>query len=1411
MPNIEFKMDMNSGIVPTYSSRFVRMVMNIADDTDIMKSAYAHITLPESLSVGGIPVSNGLYDIRLGAFGGRYLCGTCHHDFKDCVGHQGYADLKAVVIQPICLPEISKWLKLICFRCGHSIVDLNTDKFKKMSKNERFKIAVENAVSKTECYLCNAPHPKVKAHKDPFKFEITPNVPGAKSIILYPIDVKKIFEKISDSVVHALGRSKNSHPRKYFVTKMVVSPTTIRPYIKPAGAGKGRRQSPLVDFTKYLVKTSMNGNVDDINHSILINSYMYDMVRGGTKGGSKEINAIGGSPSDAIIKTLGGKHGDVRNNLFGHRSLSVSRLVISCDPTIRITELHVPMYVLETLHIAETVCDFNYERLCADVVAGRCSRIKKYNEVAERNITEKMRFTIVLQYGDLIYRSMRKGDIIIFNRQPSLRDSAIGGHRVVPTGDKTVNTYQMHVNACKNYNADFDGDAMGAKPPRTCRSRAEAEYLSSIARHSLSTQHSTFTCGAVLDGVIGSFLLTKSGVELDKLHSMRCFQYCGMNNMPKFDKQMYSGRDIVSIILKPTPISYSGKSSYYDDARKEYIYYDEKDYNIKIVNGVHTSGIIDSKAIGTYNAGSIFHLIAREYSPEHALEAAYNYQQVMTTFATMRGFTISLDDILIDKQSVKQIQEIIDSQIVSSNHYAEQFVRGEIYPPLGSTIREYYEKKQIETLGKSMDVYAHILKSMDTESNGLYQMVYHDAKGSAANFFLIMASVGQVMLMGGRVPDTFSRYRSTVHYPRYSLAPESRGFIKNSFMRGLTHDEMCMAAMGAREQLVRKSQSTAISGAQFRIQIKNLESCITTYHRQVMKSQMMIQQLYGDIGVDPRFLIKENISIVNMNDIALKEAFPMSTPTEIQKLKECRDKYRNSMIALSSIKIIKFSNVIPVPFKISDMVNKAVSRATKPIKNLDATMQMIETYIESLPYIYTNPYQEHNKTKMPEYFKSATFIVQTMIRVHLARHIVSKINEKLVDIILSNITLRYVSTFIDPGVCCGIIAVQSYNEPQVQNMLNALHGKAGGALNAVDRIKEITSMRLSNNRTKTMMLKLNEPYASDVAAAKELSLKLIGITFEICVTDWQIFFEDKPTHPEYKHEISIIEKFEKSNVETRPNDLTKWCLRFELNSQEMMLKMIDLDDIIKVLYDVHPNIYIINTSEISSKLILRIYVREGEISKRSDVEEYICKTFMANIMATHIRGVPDFLNCTLKKEKYVTVDDAGNIKETLENTIHVSGCNHMACVELFNNETTPIDYTEIYTNDILDTFEIFGIEALRMKIYEQLTQQVNIAYAHISIYADAICWSAIPTQLKQHASREKNKTCLKMALHAAGKVLMDSAIIGVNERIDDSISSQIFFGQPPRIGTNYFDCVVDEEFVVSNTKTTKSQMEALAG
>ena len=82
------------------------------------------------------------------------------------------------------------------------------------------------------------------------------------------------------------------------------------------------------------------------------------------------------------------------------------------------------------------------------------------------------RVTVVLhnehKVGDLVERHLADGDVVLFNRQPSLHKLSIMAHRARVMEGRTLRFNEC---VCAPYNADFDGDEMNIHVPQVCPPR----------------------------------------------------------------------------------------------------------------------------------------------------------------------------------------------------------------------------------------------------------------------------------------------------------------------------------------------------------------------------------------------------------------------------------------------------------------------------------------------------------------------------------------------------------------------------------------------------------------------------------------------------------------------------------------------------------------------------------------------------------------------------------------------------------------------------------------------------------------------------------------------------------------------------------------------------------------------------
>jgi DNA-directed RNA polymerase II subunit RPB1 len=110
--------------------------------------------------------------------------------------------------------------------------------------------------------------------------------------------------------------------------------------------------------------------------------------------------------------------------------------------------------------------------------------------------------------------------------------------------------------------------------------------------------------------------------------------------------------------------------------------------------------------------------------------------------------------------------------------------------------------------------------------------------------------VGQQNVEGKRIPFGF-RHRTLPHFIKDDNGPDSRGFVENSYLAGLTPAEFFFHAMGGREGLIDTAVKTAETGYIQRRLIKAMESVMINYDGTVRNAVGHLVQLrYGEDGLD---------------------------------------------------------------------------------------------------------------------------------------------------------------------------------------------------------------------------------------------------------------------------------------------------------------------------------------------------------------------------------------------------------------------------------------------------------------------------------------------------------------------------------------------------------------------------------
>ncbi|WP_348612531.1 DNA-directed RNA polymerase subunit A' [Halobaculum rarum] len=664
-------------------------------------------------------------------------------------------------------------------------------------------------------------------------------------------DIRDWFEDIPDEDLEPLGiHPQKSRPEWMILTVLPVPPVTTRPSIT---LDNGQRSEDdlthkLVDIIRINQRFMENREagapqliIEDLWELL---QYHVTTFVDNEISGTPPARHRSGRPLKTLSQRLKGKEGRFRGSLSGKRVNFSARTVISPDPTLSLNEVGVPERVAEEMTQVMNVAERNLDRARQYVRNGPeahpgANYVKRPDgrrlKVTEKNCEE---LAEKVEPGWEVNRHLVDGDIVIFNRQPSLHRMSIMAHEVVVMPYKT---FRLNTTVCPPYNADFDGDEMNMHALQNEEARAEARVLMRVQEQILSPRFGENIIGAIQDHISGTYLLTHENPEFTETQALDLLRATSVDELPEPDgtneagQAIWTGRTVFSELL-PDDLNLEFTSSTGDIVRIE--------------NGQLVEGTIDEDAVGAFG-GEVVDTLTKVYSETRA-RVFINEVASLAMRAIMHfGFSLGIDDESIPPEATEQVDEAIDSAYERVQELIETYEQGDLESLPGRTIDETLEMKIMQTLGKARDSAGEIAEDHFADDNPAVIMARSGARGSMLNLTQMTGCVGQQAVRGERINRGYED-RTLAHYEADDLSAEAHGFVENSYRSGLTPEEFFFHAMGGREGLVDTAVRTSKSGYLQRRLINALSELETQYDGTVRDtSDTIVQFEFGEDGTSP--------------------------------------------------------------------------------------------------------------------------------------------------------------------------------------------------------------------------------------------------------------------------------------------------------------------------------------------------------------------------------------------------------------------------------------------------------------------------------------------------------------------------------------------------------------------------------
>lgn len=969
-------------------------------------------------------------------------------------------------------------------------------------------------------------------------------------------------------------------------------------------------------------------------------------------------------------------------------------------------------------------------------------------------------------------------------------------------------------------------------------SDAELRNLAAVPYQIISPANNKPIIGIFQDSMLGSNRFTRENIKFTPREAMNILMmFQRVNENALLEKgNVITNFDILSQILPPLTLGF--KTKLFGDKD------DAKTSNnvLEIRNGQYIRGHMEKDILGAGSKGLI-HRICNDFGNFASANFIDDLQNIITEYMKSSSYSVGISDLISDEKTNQAIIKVISDKKNDVKSLIDQTQIGVFENNTGKTNQEEFETQVNNILNQASSEAGKIgLKSLDKD-NRFVIMVNAGSKGSDLNISQMISCLGQQNVDGKRIPYGFE-HRTLPHFTKFDDTPSARGFVESSYINGLSPQELFFHAMGGRVGLIDTAVKTSSTGYIQRRLIKGLEDLMVSYDMTVRTNKgKLVQFSYGDDNIDPVKVENQPIPLVSMSiqDIyahfnipdekdkikTLSTFFLKNVMTRYKKqMEETNQKckfYTDFMIEqrdaiVNKIFKNKGDSVVSTPVAFAHLINNVQGQqlinanSIVDITPLEA-FEMIEETYSNLEKIRCAP---------------PTLLFKTLFYFNLSPKellIVKRFNRAALTILLENIVVNYKRAVVAPGEMVGMIAAQSIGEPTTQMTLNTFHfagvSSKSNVTRGVPRIEEILSLS-SEPKNPSLTIYMKPEDQTDREKAQSFMYMLENTNMREIVKSMEICFdpddlntlisEDQETMMQYYDFERILDECMEKSIADDTNEKSKWILRMEMDSELMLEKNITMDDINFTLKNSYGDeISCIFSDYNADKLVFRIRMNNvinkstkggaaGGVKKpkvnpldQSD-QIYLLKNFQDQILNNVvIRGVKGINKVILRKIKDNLVEVSGSYKKQDIWVLDTIGSNMLDVLAL-----DYIDQKRTFSNDIVETYNVFGIEAARQTIYNEIADVIEfdgtyINYHHLAMLCDRMTFTNKMISIFRHGINNDNIGPIAKASFEETPEMFLKAARHAELDIMRGVSANVMCGQEGLYGTNSFQVVLDLE------------------
>lgn len=1468
--------------------KFVKAVRFTIFDADTLLGYSVAEVNDTNVYQAGVPIHGGVNDPRLGPIDVRARCETCNGDLKICPGHWGHITLARPMFHWGFMKATNSVLRAVCYYCSRLLADPQDHKMQQAKRLHSAKKKLQAVMlccrTKKRCAAVTDADGDgdlgAEEDQDPetdkfrggcgylqprFLIDCTvmyiafpeggeEEASGQdRKRIMAANEALTVFRRIRSNDIVRLGMCPVVNPPKMLIlTHLAIPPPHVRPTIS---FGAQRSEDDVTAKLQDIIKTNVmlktlvdsGAGEDNIMEFGKLLQYHIYTLNDNCIIGIPQATTKSKRPLKSIRERLKSKEGRLRGTLMGKRVDYCARSVIGGDPNINTEQVGVPRSVALNLTFPERVTPHNIDLLKTWIRNGPITWPGARFVVTDEGNRLDLRYVsdltkVELQYGWRVERHMMDGDYIIFNRQPSLHKMSMMGHRVKVM---PFSTLRFNLAVTAPYNADFDGDEMNLHLGQSQESRAEIKHNMLNPRMLVSPQGNKPVMGVVQDSLLATAKYTRRDTFLEKDLAMNILMWLPVwdGNLPipciVRPKELWTGKQMFSKLL-PDNLDLRRDAAIASKNKKDEPDFPASDCKVVIMNGELLSGIVCKKTIGA-NSGGLLHLLWLDNGPEICRNVLSFLQKMVCQWLTHNGFSCGVADIIANDETLLSVEKTLKQAKAEVRKILADAQRGKLETQPGKTMYQSFEAKVNQRLNAAREDAGNIGSNSLDERNNIISMVNAGSKGSPINVAQIIACVGQQNVEGARIKYGFND-RSLPHFTKDDYGAESRGFVENSYLAGLTPQEVWMHAMGGREGVIDTACKTSETGYIQRRLVKSMETLKVCYDGTARNAnEDIIQFLYGEDGMDGLWVEDQTLDIMTYDNAKFEQVFQHNYKSEDYGIKPSKwlntevmdmvktdrglqEKLDEEWNHLKSLKEVICNEVFPegdskqhVPINVSRMIGRAKMRSKKEdpfnVQQKYTPWEIVDLVNNLMEELEVTRAIQEGDTIGREVEDNAKIIMNAHLRTALAsKKILLKdgLTKQSFDWLRGEVKQRFMKSMCFAGEAIGVLAAQSVGEPATQMTLNTFHFAGVGAKNVtlgVPRLKEIINVA-KTIKTPTLAVYLTGDLGKEQERAKDVQSMLEHTTLQKVTSFTQIFWDPDPQETKVKEDKDwVTEYYELPDEDDNPDRCGPWLLRIQLSNKVMTDKKLTVREVgERIQNDFMGDIDCIFTDDNAEELVLRIrLLKEAQDMNlppepfnpnddKEDKDFKFLRSLEANILQEMtLKGILGIKKVFMREETVASYNRAkGKFDRNKEWVLDTDGVNMEEVMLL-----PEVDFGRLKSNHVVEVLNVLGIEATRGALLFFVREVISfdgsyVNYRHLGTMADVMSNRGHLMAITRHGINRTNMgPFMKCSFEETVEILMDAAIYAEVDHMR-AVSENIIFGQLCPIGTGAFDVLMDD-------------------